>query len=264
MQKPRIDKPLSIAALFGGAVTAALYLGYFIKLMLLPEGALAVSITVAVLVLAVVPLVFHGFFMRHLGRAYKVLKAIYAALTCFYAVSFAVMCVYIFTFPTASPTQAMGGDTVAVVFGCKAYDYGPGKTLRARLDTAVTALDASPSSLCVVSGGQGYDEPVTEASAMQTYLLEKGITADRIISEDKSRNTRQNLDNTLRLLDEKGVEYSRVACISSRFHLARISLMCQNLGIEAVYYPAADDNSALIPMLVREYMSFAHYFIFGY
>ncbi len=260
---PKIHiKPLSLAALTGGTVTAVLYGCYFIKLMLMPEGVLAFSITVIVLVLSIIPLVFHGFFSRKLGRAYKPLKIIYAVLTCFYTVSFAVMCVFVFSFSKEPSSPPSSGDVV-LVFGCKNYDYGPGKTLRARLDKAAELLEESPEALCAVSGGQGVDEPRPEAETMKIYLMEKGISQDRIIVEDKSRNTRQNIENTISLLNQNNIQYTGIACVSNRFHLARISLMCKDLGIDAKYYPTADDKYGLLSMLVREYMSIVHYFIFG-
>ena len=81
-----------------------------------------------------------------------------------------------------------------VVLGCGVFPDGRlTLSLMKRLNCAYDYLIAHPDTICIVSGGQGPNEPTTEAYAMAEYLMEKGITEDRIIQEDKSTSTNENL-----------------------------------------------------------------------
>jgi len=52
--------------------------------------------------------------------------------------------------------------------------------LRYRLDEAYRYLKDDPETICIVSGGQGYNEPCQEAEVMKKYLEDKGIDSSRI------------------------------------------------------------------------------------
>ena len=100
--------------------------------------------------------------------------------------------------------------------------WGPSILLQDRLDKALDYLEEHPDVQVVVSGGQGPDEPTTEAQAMYDYLVEYGVEPERIWQEDQSHNTWQNVRYTLALLEEKGADTSAgVVLVSSGFHLPR-------------------------------------------
>ncbi len=70
----------------------------------------------------------------------------------------------------------------------------------------------------VVSGGQGADEIVSEAQAMRDYLLEKGVSADAILMEDKSATTWENLRYSLAIINADratGVDATSSAAVAS-------------------------------------------------
>ena len=70
----------------------------------------------------------------------------------------------------------------------------------------------------VVSGGQGADEIVSEAQAMRDYLLEKGVSADAILMEDKSTTTWENLRYSLAIINADratGVDATSSAAVAS-------------------------------------------------
>ena len=86
-------------------------------------------------------------------------------------------------------------------------------------------------AVMIVSGGQGAQETVTEALAMERYLIEKGISANRIIREEYSVSTRTNLNNSKKILDEIfDYDYS-VALITSDYHVYRASEYAQSAGL---------------------------------
>ena len=62
-----------------------------------------------------------------------------------------------------------------VVLGAQMRQNGPSVVLQYRLDEAIKYLNDNPDTICIVSGGQGYNEPCTEAQGMAEYLEKKGV-----------------------------------------------------------------------------------------
>lgn len=72
----------------------------------------------------------------------------------------------------------MKGETnldYVIVLGTQIHESGPSIVLKYRLDAAVLYLNENPGTICIVSGGQGKNEPYSEAEGMAKYLIEKGI-----------------------------------------------------------------------------------------
>lgn len=118
-----------------------------------------------------------------------------------------------------------GQPRVMLVLGAKVESWGPSVLLQDRLDKALAYLEDHPDMTVVVSGGQGSNEPMTEASAMRDYLVAHGAAEDHILLEDRSHNTWQNLNYSYALLQQQGVETDSVLVVSNGFHLARVRLL---------------------------------------
>ena len=100
---------------------------------------------------------------------------------------------------------------------------------------ARTDTDAHPDALTVVSGGQGEGEDITEAKAMADYLTAHGIDSARIVQEDQSRTTRENLENSFAILRARGYAPANgVGIVTSEYHLYRAKRMVRALGAEPV------------------------------
>ena len=100
---------------------------------------------------------------------------------------------------------------------------------------ARTDLGANPDALAVVSGGQGEGEDITEAEAMADYLTAHGIDSARIVQEDQSRTTRENLENSFAILRARGYDPADgVGIVTSEYHLCRAKRMARALGAEPV------------------------------
>lgn len=119
-----------------------------------------------------------------------------------------------------------GEPTVMVILGCQVKPWGPSILLQDRLDTALDYLEAHPEMTVVVSGGQGPDEPESEAQCMADYLAERGVAREQILLEDQSHNTLENLIYTEQLLTEKGIDLDQDAVlVSNGFHLTRARML---------------------------------------
>lgn len=112
-----------------------------------------------------------------------------------------------------------------VVLGAQMKAEGPSRVLQYRLDAAVSYLQQNPKTLVIVSGGQGSDEHISEAQGMYDYLVQKGIEPGRILKEDRSVNTVQNLTFSAALLDK---EKNSVAIVTNNFHLFRSMRIAKN------------------------------------
>lgn len=152
---------------------------------------------------------------------------------------------------------------VLVVLGCKVRGEKPTRMLRRRLDAAYDYMLENTDVMCIVSGGQGSDEKISEAKAMRDYLVEKGISADRIIMEDKSTSTDENIENSLAILDSLGLE-RKITIVTDGFHQYRAGLIAKKHGIEQVHAVSVDTEPRyLFTYWVREWFGIAQFQILG-
>ena len=84
---------------------------------------------------------------------------------------------------TGSYDHISGDPQVMIILGCQVRENGPSVLLKDRLDEALSYLEEHPDLTVVVSGGQGPDEPTTEAQAMADYLVERGVEEENILLE---------------------------------------------------------------------------------
>lgn len=131
-----------------------------------------------------------------------------------------------------------------IVLGAQVYENGPSAVLKYRLDAAYSYLLANPDTICIVSGGQGYNEPFPEAEGMKRYLMEKGIAPERILEESTSRNTIQNITNSMHYLDTAN---DSVGIVSNNFHVFRAVGIAKKQGIIHVEGIAADTHKLYLP-----------------
>ena len=116
-----------------------------------------------------------------------------------------------------------------VVLGCQVNGTNPSQMLRIRLETAYNYLVANPDTKCVVSGGQGSNEGISEAQCMYNWLTEKGISADRIYMEDKSTNTDENIEFSKKIIEEENLN-ENLAIVTDGFHELRASIIAAKHG----------------------------------
>ena len=158
-----------------------------------------------------------------------------------------------------------GDPTVMIILGCQLREDGPSILLQDRLDEALDYLDNHPDMTVVVSGGQGPNEPTTEARGMADYLLAHGIPEEQILLEDQSHNTSQNLAYSMRVLEEGGVDWEgRVLVVSNGVHLARVRMLASRHGLGQVSTLAApsSDFGSRIQMYFREPQALVKSFLF--
>ena len=97
-------------------------------------------------------------------------------------------------------SRAPEGLDYLIVLGAQVREDGPSAVLKYRLDAAVDYLKENESTLCIVTGGKGESEPLTEGEGMKQYLTAQGIDPARILVEDQARNTVQNIQFSKQLM----------------------------------------------------------------
>lgn len=150
-----------------------------------------------------------------------------------------------------------------LVLGAGVDGTRPSRSLLERLEAARGYLSAHPDAVCVVSGGQGWGESITEAECMYRWLTENGIGSSRILLENRASTTAENISFTLELLAEQGVRPQKLAIVSSEYHLFRAKLTAGRLGVKALGIPA---KTGLVPLkwtyFFREIFGVWYYWIF--
>lgn len=148
-----------------------------------------------------------------------------------------------------------------VVLGAQMKANGPSKALQYRLDEAVTYLEENKETKVIVSGGKGPDEHISEAQGMYDYLIQKGIAYDRIIMEDRSENTFQNLTYSAELLNK---EEDTVGVVTNNFHVFRAVKIAKKSGYENVCGIAARGEPFLqYNNMMREFFGVVKDFLVG-
>ena len=118
-----------------------------------------------------------------------------------------------------------------IVLGAQIRETGPTVVLRWRLDAAYAYLVENPDTVCVTAGGQGANEPCPEAEMMRDYLVEAGISPERIVTETTSRNTVENIRNVLALPGLPDPAAARVGIVTNDFHMYRALAIAKKQGI---------------------------------
>ena len=152
-----------------------------------------------------------------------------------------------------------------VVLGAKVTADGPSVSLWDRICGAYEYLEEHPDVTCVVSGGQGTDEPITEAECMYRELVLLGIDPKRIWIEEEATSTWENINFTLNLIEEKtGIRPEKLGVLSSEYHLFRASLFAKACDVEFVGIPAKTSRlSQAINHFMREVAGVRQFIFLG-
>ena len=152
-----------------------------------------------------------------------------------------------------------------LVLGAKVNPNGPSVSLWDRINGAYLYLEEHPDVIAVLSGGQGSDEPITEAECMYRELALLGIDPKRLWREENSTSTWENLSFSLDLIEAKtGQRPTKLGVLSSEYHLFRTGLQAKEFGVEFVGIPARTSRaSQAINHFMREVAGVWHYLILG-
>lgn len=186
---------------------------------------------------------------------------------------FMVVEIMIFTGVTARDTTNLD---YVIVLGTRVKETGISKSLKKRLDKSLQYLDENPSTILVLSGGQGEDEPISEAAAMRDYLVFNGVKEEQLILETRSFSTVENIaysrvaieedqakkkekrqDNPIYMepgtFEEVPDKPVKIGVLTSDFHVFRAQQIAKKWGISDIYSISCDSDPILfVHFCVRE------------
>lgn len=137
-----------------------------------------------------------------------------------------------------------------VVLGAQVRGSTPSRALNKRLKKALEYVQENENTILILSGGQGSGEDIAEAECMRHYLTEHGISEDRLVLEDRSTTTRENLEFSDSLT---GCSGARTGIISNNFHIYRAVRLARKQGYQKVEGIAAPSDPVMqVHYVVRE------------
>nr|WP_236674585.1 YdcF family protein [Enterococcus sp. BWR-S5] len=268
LDKASAVSPLSESLIFIGVygVGLLLFLGtclYFIintHIMSTKEGRSVTAKLSAVLglnILIVVPLTFYLLVM---GTPLKwplvvsILVFTFLLVDLLFTLLFGAYLVYSW-FTQKFPIKRKVDYIIVLGSGIRSEEVPP--LLKSRLDKGIEYYQKNPEACFIVSGGQGADEPVSEAFAMGNYLLSQNIPKDRIILEDRSRTTLENMQFSKEkiLADWQGQQRPSVIFTTNNYHVLRGALYAGKVGLKADGVGAPTALYFLPTALIREFIA---------
>lgn len=195
----------------------------------------------------------------------KLGKVLLMGLSCILSVGIVIVAVTEGLILKASVGQPEKDCEYIVILGAKVNGTQPSLSLGERIQGAYRYLQAHPDTVAVLSGGQGEDETISEAQCMYQHLVALGIDPQRLLLEEKSTSTWENLRFSLELIEEKtGKRPQTIGLVSSEYHLFRADLFAQAWGADTVGIPAKTQwISIRINYFLREVAGVWHYLLLG-
>jgi len=137
-----------------------------------------------------------------------------------------------------------------IVLGARVEGNGPSPALRRRLNAALAYLEENPDTIVIASGGQGSDEIMSEAECIRRELVAAGVDESRILLEENSTDTAENLRYSKELLPSADVS---VGLVTNNFHVYRAVKLADAAGLENVCGVAAEYTGyTLFHYMIRE------------
>lgn len=119
-------------------------------------------------------------------------------------------------------------NATAVILGAQVKPWGASRLLKQRIHAAEKYMAQHPTVIAIASGGQGVNEPMSEAQCIDEFMRKDGVDPQRIIIEDRSVNTEQNLLYSLRIIKEKQLG-SDIAIVSDSYHQLRARIIAYKI-----------------------------------
>lgn len=143
-----------------------------------------------------------------------------------------------------------------LVLGCGLRGKELTRTAVARAEAAIEYLEKNDGCKAVLCGGQGKNELVSEAKALYDYMAGRGIDKQRMVLEEKSTDTTQNIKFAKELLPD--VSNMVVGVVTNDFHLYRSALIMKKAGFSEVHTISAPTPRVPflhVSLFLREYFS---------
>ena len=167
-----------------------------------------------------------------------------------------------------------------IILGARVKGKKPAKSLMERIKAATKYLKKNPEVKVIATGGKGKNEGIAEGVAIKRELLKNGINEDRIILEDKSKNTIENFRFSLEKIrnsengknknsENNGNRKIKVLIVTNDYHIFRSKNIARKVGFDNKDYeiyglPAKTPLISIPKSYFREFLSNVNYFLFQF
>lgn len=149
-----------------------------------------------------------------------------------------------------SRSTAKNENTV-IVLGCRVKGSIPSKALVKRCLVARDYMTKNKNAIAILSGGQGADEDISEAECMERILTSYGIEKERLIKEEKSTSTYENMLFSKQIINELNLSKS-IAIATSEYHMLRAKMYARKVGFVSSSLPAKSIPILRVAYFTRE------------
>ncbi|MFP7299745.1 YdcF family protein [Neobacillus niacini] len=145
-----------------------------------------------------------------------------------------------------------------IILGARVKGEIPSLSLQYRIDAAADYMKNNKETIAIASGGQGPGEDISEAEAIKAGLLAHGISSNRIILEDRSTDTVENIRFSKKLIPD---HLETGLAVTNDFHLYRAKLIAKDQGLNLQGLPAETPLVAIPKSYLREYLAITKYYL---
>jgi uncharacterized SAM-binding protein YcdF (DUF218 family) len=145
-----------------------------------------------------------------------------------------------------------------IILGARVKGEIPSLALQYRIDAAANYMKKNEETIAIASGGQGPGEDITEAEAIKKGLLAHGIPDSKIVLEDKSTDTVENIRFSKKLIPNH-LETGLI--VTNDFHLYRATSIAKDQGLNLQGIPAKTPTVAIPKSYAREYLAITKYYL---
>lgn len=145
-----------------------------------------------------------------------------------------------------------------IILGARVKGTDPSLALAARIDAAAGYLRKNTGTIVIASGGKGPGEDISEAESIKRELVAKGINESRIILEDRSTDTYENIRFSKKLIPSSA---KLGLIVSNNFHMYRALSIAHDQGLAVQGLPAETPSMAVVKSYSREYLAITKYYL---
>lgn len=154
---------------------------------------------------------------------------------------------------------------ILIILGARLYGERPSPALMRRIDAGYLYLKEHEKALVIVSGGTGEGSTISEALAMKKELISRGIDEERILIEDQSTNTFENITFSRKVFQDHRPEWAEeeltYGIVTNSFHVFRGKLIASQSGLDVVGIPAKTPPTTAFKGYIREYFGVLKYYL---
>lgn len=157
-----------------------------------------------------------------------------------------------------SSTKAPSNADYMIILGARVKGTVPSLALEERINAAARYLKKNKNTIVIASGGKGPGEDISEAESIKTELVKRGINESRILLEDRSTDTYENIEFSMEFIP-KDAKIGLV--VTNNFHLYRSLMVAKDEELAVSGIPAKTPLIAIPKSYSREYLAITKYYL---